>query len=248
MYGLHCKDERIEKACRKLSCVHPEICKNLNTDHRALLDMLRKLRSNKAIRHLFIASGIRYDLARKSPEFIRELAQNYTGGQLSVAPEHTSAAVLSAMRKPRIENFEVFAEQFQRASAQAGKEQHLIAYFISGHPGCTLEDMIELALYLKSSGIRPRQVQDFIPTPMSVATAMYYTGVDPISGESLYVARDLREKKLQKSLLLYWDPEQWPLAREALRKAGRSELIGRGAQHLVPPDEGHAMPNRKRKF
>jgi len=140
------------------------------------------------------------------------------------------------MRKPSVENYEGFAELFEKASREAGKEQQLVGYFISGHPGCTLDDMIELALYLKAKGIRPRQVQDFIPTPMSVATAMYYTGTDPMNGQSLYVARDLREKKLQKSLLLYWDPEQWPLAREALHKAGRADLIGRGPQHLIPFD------------
>jgi uncharacterized radical SAM protein YgiQ len=236
MYQMKCKSQDIESACRRLSCVHPGVCDNLQTDHGPLLDLLRKVRREPGVRHAFIASGIRTDLAERSPQFVRELAQHHTGGQLSVAPEHVSEAVLDKMKKPGVASYERFAEQFACASQDAGKEQHLVPYYISGHPGSTLADMIDLALYLKAKGIRPRQVQDFIPTPMSMATAMYHTGHDPFTREPVYTARDLRDKKLQKALLLYWDPTHHPLARDALRKAGRADLIGRRPGCLVPPE------------
>ena len=236
MYQMKCKSQDIETACRRLSCVHPGVCDNLQTDHGPLLDLLRKVRREPGVRRAFIASGIRTDLAERSPQFVRELAQHHTGGQLSVAPEHVSEAVLDKMKKPGVASYERFAEQFACASQDAGKEQHLVPYYISGHPGSTLADMIDLALYLKAKGIRPRQVQDFIPTPMSMATAMYHTGHDPFTREPVYTARDLRDKKLQKALLLYWDPTHHPLARDALRKAGRADLIGRRPGCLVPPE------------
>jgi len=236
MYKMHCKDEVTEHACRKLSCVHPEICKNLVTDHGPLLSLLRKVRQQKGIKRVFIASGVRYDLANRSKDFIRELAEHHTGGQLSVAPEHTSPDVLKRMKKPGIDVYERFADSFCRASEAAGKEQYLVPYFITGHPGSTLEDTIELALYLKKNGLRPRQVQDFIPTPMAVATTMYHTGLDPLTMEPVPVAKDLREKRMMKALLFYWDPAHWPLAREALKRAKRHDLIGRGPDCLVPPD------------
>lgn len=236
MYKMRCKSEDIERACRKLSCVHPGVCENLNTDHGPLVDLLKKVRQAEGVRKVFIASGVRYDLAERSPEFIRELATHHTGGQLSVAPEHVKDEVLQKMKKPGVASYERFAEQFTCASEAAGKEQHLVPYFISGHPGSTLPHMIDLALWLKARGVRPRQVQDFIPTPMSMATCMYYTGRDPFTREPVYTAKDLREKKLQKALLLYWDEAQHHLAREALRKAGRAELIGHGPGCLVPPE------------
>ncbi|HRI09564.1 MAG TPA: YgiQ family radical SAM protein, partial [Nannocystaceae bacterium] len=172
MYKMRCRSETIERACRRLSCVHPGVCENLVTDHGPLLDVLAKIRGEEGIRRVFIASGVRYDLAERSPEFIRVLARHHTGGQLSVAPEHVREGVLDKMKKPAIGSYERFAEGFLCASAEAGKEQHLVPYFISGHPGCTLDDMIALALWLKARGMRPRQVQDFIPTPMSMATSM----------------------------------------------------------------------------
>jgi uncharacterized radical SAM protein YgiQ len=233
---LRCKDPRIEQACRRLSCVHPGVCENLNTDHTPLLSLLRKVRSEPGIDKVFIASGVRYDLAERSPEFIRELATHHTGGQLSVAPEHNDPEVLKHMKKPGIASYERFANAFCKASEQAGKEQYLIPYFITGHPGSTVKDTIELALYLKRQNLRPRQIQDFIPTPMAVATAMYHTGVNPLTGEPVPVVRDLRQKRKLKALLLWWDEAQWPLAREALRDAGRKDLIGRGAHCLIPPD------------
>jgi uncharacterized radical SAM protein YgiQ len=236
MYKLSCSDSKIESACRRLSCVHPKVCENLNTDHGPLIELLRAVRREKGIKRTFIASGIRYDLAEKSPEFIRELAQHHTGGQVSVAPEHNSPEVLKRMKKPGIESYERFANAFCQASEAAGKEQYLVPYFITGHPGSTLTDTIELARYLKRNDMRPRQVQDFIPTPMAVATTMYHTGIDPLSGDRVPVVRELREKRMLKALILWWDPAQWRLAREALKRAGRSDLIGRRPDCLIPPE------------
>jgi uncharacterized radical SAM protein YgiQ len=240
MYKLRCKDDKIESSCRRLSCVHPKVCDNLLTDHGPLLGLLRAIRREKGVKRAFIASGVRYDLAEKSPEFIKELARHHTGGQVSVAPEHNDPKVLEKMKKPGIESYERFASAFCQASEAAGKEQYLVPYFITAHPGSTLKDTIALALYLKEKNLRPRQIQDFIPTPMAIATAMYHTGIDPLSGEPVPVVRDLREKRMMKALILWWDEKQWPLAREALKKAGRTDLIGKRPECLVPPDHGGA--------
>ena len=236
MYRLKCKSPDIESKCRKLSCVHPGVCENLGTDHGPLVQLMKDVRKEEGIKHVFIASGVRYDLAERSPEYVKELASFHTGGQLSVAPEHVSPRVLEKMKKPGIESYERFQSMFACESKNAGKEQYDIPYFISGHPGSTLEDMIDLALWLKQSGRRPRQVQDFIPTPMSVAACMYFTGIDPLKMEPVFVAKGLKEKRLQKALILYWNPEHWADAREALEQAGRADLIGRGPQALVPPE------------
>jgi uncharacterized radical SAM protein YgiQ len=238
MYQMKCKEERIEKACRRLSCVHPGVCENLVTDHDPLVQLLSKVRKEKGVKKAFIASGVRYDLAERSPEFVEVLAKHHTGGQLSVAPEHVDEDVLDKMKKPGAESYERFAEMFICASEKSGKDQHLVPYYISGHPGSTTHSMIELALYLKKRGLRPRQVQDFIPTPMSMATSMYVTGLDPFTQEPVYVAKSLREKRMQKALLQYWDVAQHDLAREALIKAKRGDLIGSTDRHLVPPASG----------
>lgn len=238
MYRMSCRSETIERACRRLSCVHPGVCENLVTDHGPLVSLLRRVRAEEGVRKVFVASGVRYDLAERSPEFVEELARHHVGGQLSVAPEHVDDDVLDKMKKPGVESYDRFASMFACASEEAGKEQHLVPYYISGHPGSTLESMVELALYLKKKGIRPRQVQDFIPTPMSMATSMYYTGLDPFSGQPVLTARTLREKRMQKALLLYWDPAHHELAREALLAAGRRDLIGSGPRALVPPARG----------
>ncbi len=247
MYKMHCKDERIESACRRLSCVHPGVCENLVTDHSPLLSLMKAVREEKGIKRVFIASGVRYDLAERSPEFVRELAKHHTGGQLSVAPEHSNDNVLEKMKKPSIRSYERFAQMFCNASEEAGKEQFLVPYFITGHPGSTLKDTIELALYLKRNDMRPRQVQDFIPTPMAIATTMFYTGIDPLTGDPVYSARDLREKRMMKALVFYWDPQHWPLARDALRQAGRHDLIGRGPNALVPPEGAGDRAIRERR-
>ncbi len=248
MYQMRCKDEGIEKACRRLSCVHPGVCENLNTDHGPLVSLLEQVREEPGIRKVFLASGVRYDLAERSPEFVKALAQHHVGGQLSVAPEHIDEDVLNKMKKPGVESYDRFATMFQCASEDAGKEQHLVPYYISGHPGSTLEAMIELALHLKRQGVRPRQVQDFIPTPMSMATAMYWTGLDPFTAKPVYTATVLADKRKQKALLLYWDPAHHDLAREALVDAGRRDLIGSGASALVPPATGKgSLPMHMRR-
>jgi len=248
MYQMRCKDERIEKACRRLSCVHPGVCENLDTDHGPLVDLLKQVREEKGIRKVFLASGVRYDLAERSPEFVDALAKHHVGGQLSVAPEHIDEDVLDKMKKPGVESYERFANMFQCASDDAGKEQHLVPYYISGHPGSTLEAMIDLALHLKKQGVRPRQVQDFIPTPMSMATAMYWTGLDPFTGKPVYTAKTMADKRKQKALLLYWDPMHHDLAREALLEAGRRDLIGSSAHALVPPATGKgSLPMHMRR-
>ncbi len=242
MYKMRCKSERIEKACRRLSCVHPKVCENLETDHEPLLDLMRQTRQQQGVRKVFIASGVRYDLAEKSPAFIKELARHHTGGMVSVAPEHNNPRVLDKMKKPGIESYERFADAFCQASEAAGKEQYLIPYLITGHPGSGLEDTLGLALYLKRNGLRPRQVQDFIPTPMSMATAMFYSGYDPMNLEPVSTVTSAREKRMMKALVFYWDSEHWPLAREALVRLGRKDLIGRAPNCLVPPGYGATAP------
>jgi uncharacterized radical SAM protein YgiQ len=234
MYQMRCKDERIEGACRRLSCVHPKVCDNLVTDHGPLIVLLGAVRREPGIKRAFVASGVRYDLAERSPEFIDVLARHHTGGQLSVAPEHNDDEVLKRMKKPAIRSYERFAELFCQSSEKAGKDQYLVPYFIAGHPGSTVTDTIELARYLKRNDLRPRQVQDFIPTPMAVATAMYHTGIDPLTSEPVPVVRDLRGKRMLKALIQWWDEKQWPLAREALKKAGRRDLIGGRPECLIP--------------
>ena len=248
MYMMKCKDEAIENACRRLACVHPEVCPNLETDHGPLLDVMKAVRQEAGVKKVFIASGIRYDLAERSPEFIDELAKHHTGGQLSVAPEHNNKDVLDKMKKPGIESYERFADQFRCASENAGKNQFLVPYFISGHPGSRLQDMIDLAIWLKRNDMRPRQVQDFIPTPMSMAACMYYTGIDPFTREPIYTAKEMHEKRLQKALLFYWDPAHHDEVREALISAGRRDLIGTKPHCLVPPASGKgALPRHLKR-
>jgi uncharacterized radical SAM protein YgiQ len=243
MYQMRCEDEKYESKCRRLSCVHPGICEHLKTDHGPLIDLMRRVRKEPGVKHVHVASGVRTDLVvdgERGHEYLEELTRHHVGGQLSVAPEHVSDDTLRLMKKPGIESYDRFTEQFRCASEAAGKEQYLIPYFISGHPGSTLEDMVELALYLKQKGYRPRQVQDFIPTPMSLAATMYHTGIDPLSMKPVYTAHGLREKRLQKALLLYWDPAQHELVREALVQVGRKDLIGHRPECLVPPGRGGA--------
>lgn len=236
MYEMRCSKPEVEAKCRRLSCVHPTICKLLRTDHDPLLEVLEKARRRRGVKRVFVASGIRMDLARRSRAFVSAVARFFTGGHLKVAPEHIDERVLDKMKKPQKEDFEAFAEAFEEESARAGKEQYLVPYFIASHPGSTLESMIELALYLKRNGYRPRQVQDFIPAPMDVATCMYHTGLDPFTLEPVPVAKRMRERKYQRALLQFFDPANWFLVREALRRAGREDLIGRGPGHLIPPE------------
>jgi uncharacterized radical SAM protein YgiQ len=240
MYRLACKDTEIERSCRRLSCVYPGICKNLNTDHSALVGLYRKARALPGIKKVLIASGLRYDLAVESPEYVRELVTHHVGGYLKIAPEHTENEPLSRMMKPGIGTYDRFKAMFDRFSREAGKEQYLIPYFIAAHPGTTDEDMLNLALWLKRNGFRADQVQAFLPGPMALATAMWHTGRNPLrgvsrtGGERVHSAKGLRARRLHKAFLRYHDPENWPLLREALQKMGRADLIGNGKRHLVP--------------
>jgi uncharacterized radical SAM protein YgiQ len=239
MYEMRCESEKYESKCRRLSCVHPGICEHLKTDHGPLIDLMRKVREAPGVRHVHVASGVRTDLVvdgERGEEYLADLTRHHVGGQLSVAPEHVSDQTLRLMKKPGIESYDRFTDQFRCASEAAGKEQYLVPYFISGHPGSTLADMISMAQYLKKKGYRPRQVQDFIPTPMSLAATMYHTGIDPLTMQPCYTAKGLKEKRLQKALLLYWNPAEHDLVREALTLAGRTDLIGRRPECLVPPD------------
>ncbi|MCU7890762.1 MAG: YgiQ family radical SAM protein [Candidatus Thiodiazotropha sp. (ex Ustalcina ferruginea)] len=239
MYRLACKDKQIESACRRLSCVYPVICKNLNTDHQPLIDLYRRTRKLPGIKRLFVASGLRYDLAIRSPDYIRELVTHHVGGYLKIAPEHTEASPLSMMMKPGIDSYEQFKKLFDKYSAEAGKEQYLIPYFIAAHPGTSDQDMLNLALWLKTNGFRPDQVQAFLPTPLAIASAMYHTGRNPLKiitrkRAVMRVVRGLKQRRLHKAFLRYHDPENWPLLREALTHMGRTDLIGNGKKHLVP--------------
>jgi uncharacterized radical SAM protein YgiQ len=238
MYRLACKSREIEAACRKPSCVFPDICENMGTDHGPLVKLYRRARSLPGVKRIFIASGVRYDLAVKSPEWIRELAQHHTGGYLKIAPEHTEDGPLKHMMKPGIGAYDRFKELFDRYSQEAGKEQYLIPYFIAAHPGTTDEDMLNLALWLKRNGFRPDQVQAFLPSPMASASAMYHTGYNPLRSlkarERVTVVKDIQRRRLHKAFLRYHDPNNWPMLREALQRMGRSDLIGGGKQQLVP--------------
>jgi uncharacterized radical SAM protein YgiQ len=235
MYGTYCR--RGGKGCRRLSCLMPEVCPNLSTDATAQIELLRTARQIPGINHLFITSGIRFDLAlaQEPQAYIQELANHHVCGRLKIAPEHVAANVLTLMRKPSAESRVRFVRQFLEASRRAGKPQQVVEYFVSGHPGCTLNDMIDLALYLKRENLRAEQVQDFYPAPLTLATAMFYTGEDPLTGEPVYVPKTDNEKAMQRALLLCHDPLFHRKAREALRAAHREDLIGRGPTCLVPP-------------
>ena len=235
MYQMRCTRPEIEAKCRRLSCVHPTICKLLGTDHGPLIELLRRARTEPGIRKVLVASGIRMDLAQNSPEYVRELAAHHVGGHLKVAPEHTDSNVLNLMKKPDSNDFQRFAGQFTKASKQAGKpKQYLVPYYIASHPGSDLNAMIDLAVFLKRNGYRPDQVQDFIPAPFDVATCMYYTGIDPFTGKEVYAARGMRDRKMQRALMQFFKPENWFLVRDALVEAGRQDLIGSGCECLIP--------------
>ncbi|MBB75839.1 MAG: YgiQ family radical SAM protein [Planctomycetaceae bacterium] len=234
MYQMRCRKPEVEAVCRRQSCIHPTICKLLDTDHKPLIQLMKDARQTPGIKKVFVASGIRMDLARRSQEYMRDLTTHHVGGHLKVAPEHTDEDVLNLMRKPANDDFERFAETFEKESREAGKKQYLVPYYIASHPGSDLDAMIELAVFLKRSGYRPDQVQDFIPAPFDVATAMYYTGLDPFTRKPVYVARHLRDRKLQRALLQFFAPTNYFDVRKALEKAGRQDLIGAGCDCLIP--------------
>ena len=240
MWRLNCRDSGVQRICRRPSCVYPDVCKNLETSHEPLVQLYRQARALPGIKKISIASGVRYDLAVRSPAYVKELVSHHVGGYLKIAPEHTEPGPLSKMMKPGIGTYDKFKALFERFAREAGKEYYLIPYFIAAHPGTTDEDMMNLALWLKRNGFRADQVQTFLPSPMATATAMYHTGLNPLrpirrtGGETVAVAKGLRQRRLHKAFLRYHDAENWPMLREALARMGRADLIGPGKHQLVP--------------
>ncbi len=242
MYRLNCKSKEIEESCRRLSCVYPTICSNLNTDHSPTTQLYRKAREIPGIKKIAIASGLRYDLAVEDPEYVKELVTHHVGGYLKIAPEHSEDGPLTKMMKPGMGTYDAFKKMFEQFSKEAGKEQYLIPYFISAHPGSTDEDMMNLALWLKGNGFRVDQVQNFYPSPMATASTMYYTERNPLrpikrkGSELVFSAKTKDQRRLHKAFLRYHDPDNWSMLRAALRKMGREDLIGRGKKCLVPAE------------
>ncbi len=239
MYRIACKSKEIEANCRLPSCVYPGICSNLNTDHSSLIKLYKRARELPGVKKVLIASGLRYDLAVESPEYVEELVTHHVGGYLKIAPEHTERGPLDKMMKPGIGAYDEFKALFEKFSKKAGKEQYLIPYFIAAHPGTTDEDMMNLALWLKRNGFRADQVQNFYPSPMASATTMYYTGKNPLkrvrnNSESVSVAKSSQQRALHKAFLRYHDSNNWPMLREALKRMGRVDLIGNGKHQLIP--------------
>jgi uncharacterized radical SAM protein YgiQ len=255
MYRIGCKSVEIEAACRKPSCVYPGICSNLNTDHAPLIKMYRRARALKGIKKILISSGVRYDLAVESPEYVKELVSHHVGGYLKIAPEHTEQGPLTKMMKPGIGSYDKFKQMFEKYSLEAGKKQFLIPYFIAAHPGTSDEDMMNLAIWLKKSGFRADQVQTFYPSPMATATTMYHTNRNPLrkitrDSETVDIVRGDKRRRLHKAFLRYHDANNWPLLREALKTMGRSDLIGNGKHHLIPTyqpltDGGYTSARKK---
>lgn len=234
MYEMRCVRPEIEAICRRLSCVHPKICPLLGTDHRPLIEVMREAREQKGIRKVLVASGVRMDLARLSPEYMKELTAHHVGGHLKVAQEHSDSTTLSMMKRPAPTTFQDFDRKFREQSKKAGKEQYLVPYFISAHPGSDLNAMIDLAVFLKKNGYKPEQVQDFIPAPFDIAACMYHTGLDPMTMQPVHVAKGLRDRKMQRALMQFFKPENYFSVRRALVEAGRSDLIGGGCDCLIP--------------
>jgi len=248
MYQMRCTRPEVEAVCKRLSCIHPTICKLLGTSHAPTIALMRGARAVPGVKRVHIASGIRMDLANLDEAYVDELVTHHVGGHLKVAPEHQSDRVLALMKKPSHHEFETFAGKFQRASERAGKEQYLVPYFIASHPGSRVEDMIELAVFLKQHGYRPRQVQDFIPAPMDIATCIYHTGIDPLTMTPVETVKKLRDRQTQRALMQFFEPRNWFVVHKALVDAGRRDLIGSGTQCLIPaapPPEALAAKRRE---
>ncbi len=253
MYHLKCKSDDILKNCRRLSCVYPGICKNLETSHKATTELYRAARALPGIKRIAIASGLRYDLAVKDPEYVRELVTHHVGGYLKIAPEHTEQNVLSKMMKPGMGTYDAFKKMFDKFSREAGKEQYLIPYFIAAHPGTENEDMMNLALWLKRNKFRVDQVQTFYPSPMALATAMYHSGRNPLQrmsykSKKMPIARDIKERRLHKAFLRYHDEKHWPLLRQELKNMGRHDLIGQGPNALIPAEDAPGPRSKRPGF
>lgn len=251
MYRLACKDPNIEAACRRPSCVYPGICDNLNTDHDPLIKLYKKARKIKGVKRILIASGLRYDLAVESPEYVEELVTHHVGGYLKIAPEHTEQAPLSKMMKPGIGTYDRFKTMFEKFTKKAGKKQYLIPYFIAAHPGTEDTDMINLAVWLKKNKFQADQVQTFYPSPMATATTMYHTGRNPLKGlsyksEKVNTVRKIEQRRLHKALLRYHDPANWKVIKDLLLKSGKKYLIGEGPNCLIPSKAPSATSFQKK--
>ncbi|EEW6412111.1 TPA: YgiQ family radical SAM protein [Escherichia coli] len=252
MYMLRCKSPRAEQTCRRLSCVYPDICPHMDTNHEPTINLYRRARDLKGIKKILIASGVRYDIAVEDPRYIKELATHHVGGYLKIAPEHTEEGPLSKMMKPGMGSYDRFKELFDTYSKQAGKEQYLIPYFISAHPGTRDEDMVNLALWLKKHRFRLDQVQNFYPSPLANSTTMYYTGKNPLAkigykSEDVFVPKGDKQRRLHKALLRYHDPANWPLIRQALEAMGKKHLIGSRRDCLVPAPTIEEMREARRQ-
>ncbi|MDO7675237.1 MAG: YgiQ family radical SAM protein [Reinekea forsetii] len=252
MYHLQCKDDAIQASCRRLSCVYPTICVNLKTDHSMTTQLYRKVRKTPGIHTVAIASGLRYDLAIEDPEYVKELVTHHVGGYLKIAPEHTETRPLQMMMKPGMGSYDRFKQMFDKYSKEAGKKQYLIPYFIAAHPGCEDEDMVNLALWLKNQDMKVDQVQTFYPSPMSLGTAMYFSGKNPLKkvtykSPRVNVVKKIEERQLQKALLRYHDKSGWHLIRDALQRMGLARLIGDGDHCLVPAEEKQSVKRQPYK-
>ena len=247
MYKMRCIRPEVEAKCRRLSCVHPTVCKLLGTDHGPLKEVMRETRSIPGVKRVLVASGVRMDLARRDPEYLRELAEHHVGGHLKVAPEHTDPDVLDLMKKPPATDYVEFDKAFRAASRRVGKRQYTVPYFIASHPGSGLSEMIDLALFLKRNGYKPDQVQDFIPSPFDIAACMYHTGRDPMTGKPVTVTKGLRNRRMQKALLQFFKPENYFEVRKALEHAGRQDLMGSGCDSLIPDRPPQEALNKKRR-
>lgn len=233
MYGMGCRSWEKKGACLDKACLYPRVCPALDTSHKKLLELMKRLRDLPGVRQVFTGYGVRYDLALEDEEYLKELCAHHISGQLRIAPEHFSRRVTDAMSKPGKEVYEKFADKFAVFNKKCGKEQYIVNYLMSGHPGCTLKDMIEMAEYVRDHGGYTKQVQDFTPTPMTVSTCMYYTGLDPFTGKKVYVAKDKKEKAMQRALMHYRSPANYELVYEALEKVGRLDLVGNAHNCLI---------------
>ena len=247
MYQMRCSRPEVEAKCRRLSCVHPTVCKLLGTDHGPLKSLMREARSVEGVKRVLVASGVRMDLARRDPEYLQELAEHHVGGHLKVAPEHTDPEVLNLMKKPSADDYVEFDKAFKAASRRVGKKQFTVPYFIASHPGSGVEEMIDLAIFLKRNSYKPDQVQDFIPSPFDIAACMYHTGLDPMTKEPVKVTKGLKDRRMQRALLQFFKPENWFEVRRALLEAGRADLIGGGCDCLIPAQPPKEALDRRRR-
>jgi uncharacterized radical SAM protein YgiQ len=246
MYQMRCTRPEVEAKCRRLSCVHPTVCKLLGTDHGPLKSLMREARTVEGVKRVLVASGVRMDLARRDPEYLEELAAHHVGGHLKVAPEHTDPEVLDLMKKPSADDYVEFDKAFREASRRVGKKQYTVPYFIASHPGSGVEQMIDLAVFLKRNGYKPDQVQDFIPSPFDIAACMYHTGLDPMTRQPVTITKGLRDRRTQRALLQFFKPENYFEVRRALEQSGRHDLIGSGCDCLIPARPPQEALDRKR--